>query len=149
MMAEVIGVVLATFCLAAVAFPFFRRRGVSSQYTDPILELQQRREAIYQEVRTLHNDYTLGDVSQANYEERLQTYRLQAARLLQQQEQLQELDQWLEGEVLRFRDVALISSDSVPCPECGRPVDWAMEQCLSCGTVLSGAAPDHQGQHSG
>ena len=92
-----IGVALVAFCLAVAAFPLLRRRGVSSQYTDPILELQQRREAVYQEVQSLQNDYALGDVPQADYDERLQTYRLQAARLLQQQEQLQGLDQWLEG----------------------------------------------------
>ena len=137
-----IGVALAVICLIVAAIPFLKRRGVPTQYTDPILELQGRREAVYQEVRTLHNDYALGDVPQADYEERLESYRLMAARLLQQQTYVQEMDQRLEDEVKRLRNGAKPSIDQLPCPECGRPVARAAEQCPSCGTLLSGIAPD-------
>ena len=136
------GVALAVICLVVVAFPFLKRRGVPTHYTDPILELQGRREAVYQEVRTLHNDHALGDVSHADYEERLESYRLMAARLLQQQTHLQEMDQRLEDEVRRLRNGAKPSIDQWPCPECSRPVALAAEQCPSCGTLLSGIAPD-------
>ncbi len=142
-MALVIGLALAALCLGVVAMPFLqKRRGAPSEYTDPISELEQRRNGIYQEARTLHNDYVLGDVTLANYQERLQEYRLQAAQLLYQQERLQDLDQRLEAEILSHRSAAGLEGRTPACPECGSPTSIDTEQCSSCGAVLSGMAQE-------
>lgn len=141
-MALVIGATLAFLSLAVAVLPFLRRKFAPLQGMDVTLELEKRREAVYQEVRTLHSDYVLGDVPQAEYEERLQAHRLMAAALLRQQERLHELDQRLEEEIRRIRNGALFSSDGAHCPECGTQVDVKADQCPSCGTMLSGAARD-------
>lgn len=105
MMTWAIGLALAAICLWAVGHPLLRKRSSSpSEQSDPIAEMEQRRKGIYQEARTLHNDYVLGDVPVGHYQERLQEYRLQAAQFLLLQERLQELDQRLEVEIASLRN---------------------------------------------
>ena len=135
-MALAIGGVLVVLCVAVAALPFVRKLSTSPPQADPILELQEQRQAIYLEVRTLHGDHNLGQVAPAEYERRLQSYRIMAAALLQQQEQLQELDQRLEEEVLHRRDNLNVSSHEAACHECGQKVDPAAKQCATCGTAL-------------
>ncbi|MSQ22033.1 MAG: hypothetical protein EXR53_01825 [Dehalococcoidia bacterium] len=142
-MAWAIGLALAVLCLWAVGHPLLRKRsGGLSAYTDPISELAQQRQAIYQEARTLHNDYVLGDVLLADYQKRLQEYRLQAARLLYRQERLQELDQRLEAEIQSRRSAGGPNLEAQRCHECGSSTTDSMKQCSSCGALLSGAAKD-------
>ena len=138
-----IGLALAALCLGAVAFPFLRKsNNAPPEYGDPILEMEQRRQAIYREAGALHNDYVLGDVPLADYQERLQEYRLQAAHLLYQQEHLRELDRGLEAEILSHRKVAEPQGVTPRCPECRSPTSSAMNYCPSCGAMLSGAVKD-------
>ncbi len=142
-MAWAIGLALAALCLWAVGHPLLRKRsGMSQDYTDPIMELEQQRKGIYQEAKTLHNDYVLGDVPVADYQERLKEYRLQAAQLLYHQERLQEMDQRLEAEILSRRSAAEPSVETTKCPECGSPTTDGMNQCSSCGAMLSGMAQE-------
>lgn len=135
-MALAIGGVLVVLCVAVVAIPFVRKRNISPPQADPILELQEQREAIYLEVRSLHGDHNLGQVTSLEYKRRLQSYRIMAATLLQQQEQLRELDRRLEKEVWYRRDNLNVLSQQINCLECGQKVEQAAKQCSFCGTAL-------------
>lgn len=136
-----IGLALGALSLGLVAYPFFRRRGVPLDYTDPILELQRRRQAIYQEVRLLENDYALGNVPPAEHQERLQGYRLDAAKLLYQEERLIALGQLLEREILQARKAAQPAGPAALCPDCGHAVESAARQCPVCGSLITEAPP--------
>ncbi len=117
-----------------VARPFLRKKDKPSRGSDPILELQKRRTAIYQEVRVLHDDHMLGHVPQDQYERRLQPHRLLAATLLREEERLRALESRLEEEILHFRND---TGDATACPHCGHQVDHETAECPACGAMLS------------
>lgn len=96
------GIVLAWISVLILVWPFLRRENTAHD-DDPIVELRRRREAVYEEVRVLHNDHLLGDIPLADYEPRLHVHRVKAAELLRDEERLQELDARLEEDILELR----------------------------------------------
>ena len=110
-MESLLGALLALGALVVVIWPFLRReRGASNPASNPsasMAEMRQRREVIYQEMRTLQTVYGLGQVDSQEYEERLQANRLQAAAALRQEEELalrvSRLDQAVEEEIQAAR----------------------------------------------
>ena len=65
--------------------------------------LREKRISIYQEIRTLENDLNLGQVPPEEYEKRLRDYRLRAAELMMQEEELKQIDFDLEEEITLLR----------------------------------------------
>ncbi|MBI4202990.1 MAG: hypothetical protein HY532_07765 [Chloroflexi bacterium] len=142
-----IAILLGTLALLVAALPFLWKRSVPQAapdpMPDPVEELQARRQAIYHEVQLLHNDWSIGQVTEAEYRERLQGYRLQAAALLREEIRLRELEERLEEEVLAVRaeGKALSEAETVACPNCSRLLEVGMAQCPACGAVVTEAAP--------
>jgi hypothetical protein len=110
-MAFFLGALLAIGALAVVIWPFLRRGGgVPSRSATPLArmaEMRQRRDSIYREMRTLETEVGLGQVDSREYEERRQLYRLRAAELLREEEDLggwvARLDQTVEEEIQAVR----------------------------------------------
>ena len=98
-----VGIVLAWVSLVVLVWPFLKREITAHDDDDPITELQKLRQAIYEEIRVLHNDRLLGDVPAIEYEPRFQAHRVRAAQLLLEEERLQELDGRLEQDILELR----------------------------------------------
>lgn len=115
----------------------------------PAQALERQREAAYEEVRTLNQDYLLGDVPQEQYEARLQVYRLRAARLLQQLDDLQELDRQWEARIATFRAGDGATTTAVICQECGGAVSSRDVQCPHCGSAIAPADPTDRGGPAG
>ncbi len=141
-MALVIGIVVVAVCLAAVLLPFRRRTATPWAADNPIDELQQSREALYLETGILRQDHELGHFTVEEYQERLQSYRMRAAALLQQQERLEAWNQRLEEEILALRTVPNAPDGAGLCHECGRAVGIAAEHCPHCGSRLHVAGSD-------
>ncbi|MBI4340056.1 MAG: hypothetical protein HY680_08915 [Chloroflexi bacterium] len=137
-MAPLIGIVLGLLALGVVALPFLKR-GHPLGGGDALEVLQERRKGIYRDIQVLHNDLNVGQVSQLEYQERLQAYRLQAALLLRDEDRFQELDQRLEEAVLALRQDprgTLTVGEGPLCPSCGRPAREGLTECPSCGASL-------------
>ena len=98
-MGLIIGILLGLFSLVILALPFLRRERVGGIHTGNSGDLKERRISIYQEIRALENDLNLGQVSPDDYEKRLQDYRLRAAKLLMEEEELKQIDFDLEEEI--------------------------------------------------
>ena len=94
-----IGILLGLFCLVILAIPFLRKERVGRLNARNPGDLREKRISIYQEIRTLENDLNLGQVSPEDYEKRLQDYRLRAAKLLMEEEELKQIDLDLEDEI--------------------------------------------------
>lgn len=136
-MSLIFGALIAMGCLFVVGTPFLRRKGYSfPDHSDPILEIDDQREIIYQELRKLHNDRIIGDVNQVDYEDLLESYRISAARLLQQKAHIEEVDQFIENEIQELRDSSVESTKPNLCPECQMLVNVGEEQCVFCGTNM-------------
>ena len=103
-MGLIISILLGLFCLVVLAIPFLRRERAGRLDTPNSGDLREKRISIYQEIRTLENDLNLGQVSPQDYEKRLQDYRLRAAKLLMEEEELKQIDLDLEEEINLHRN---------------------------------------------
>ncbi|MFQ5860355.1 MAG: zinc ribbon domain-containing protein [Dehalococcoidia bacterium] len=132
------GAALALVCLVVLALPFRRARSSLARTEWDALEMvQARREAIYEEIRTLKLDYALANVGEEEYQTRLRAYRLRAAAVLREQERLEHrllnLDQALEERVLALRQFRSPAEALRFCPTCGQHLDAGTEVCPDCG----------------
>jgi rubrerythrin len=142
-MTWLIGALLAAAALAVVALPFLHRRSPRGAPPDAVEEVQAKRQAIYREAQVLHNDWTVGQVTDQEYRERLRAHRIQAALLLREEEQLLEIEERLEEEVLALRgntplDVA--AGGDLACPNCGRLLANGVSECPACGAKVTESA---------
>ena len=106
----VIGLLLAVGCVAVVLLPFLRARAGADAFSlqDASLEVELRRQATYDEIRTLRLEYELSNIPEEEYQTRFRLLRLQAAATLRDQQRLelalQEFDRELEAEIASFHD---------------------------------------------
>ena len=139
-MALVIGTLLALFCIAIVAYPFFKTRLVAGPGDDgPSGEQAVQLGDIYDRIRTLQLEYELGQVPEHLYREQLREYRLQAAAALRRQVQEQAAaPEWLlEQEVLAARGgLRSEQGGAEACPNCRTIPGPGLEVCPECGTEL-------------
>ena len=98
-MGLIIGILLGLLSLVVLVLPFFRKERVGRLHTGGASGLREKRISIYQEIRTLENDLNLGQASPEDYQRRLQDYRLRAAKLLMEEEELEQIDLDLEEEI--------------------------------------------------
>ncbi len=134
-MTWLIGALLSLAVLAVVAVPFLRGRREAVLSDGPIEYLRERRQALYREAQVLHNDWTVGQAPEQEYQERMQGYRLQAATLLREEERLLELKEELDEEVLALRGKA--GGREVRCPNCSRLLERGALQCSACGALVT------------
>lgn len=137
-MTWIIGIILGVIAVTVAALPFLRKRGVGAEGSDPVRGLQERRQAIYQEIQLLQADMTVGQVSEQEYHDRLQAHRMAAALLVREEQRLLDLQQGLEEEVLAVRGKT--KQDVTACPNCSRAAPRGAIQCPACGAALVEAA---------
>ena len=138
-MAVAIGAIVAVAGLVVLMLPFLRRIvPTATAVGDPIQELRQERNALYQETRILRQDFDLGHFSEEEYQARFQTNRLHAAALLRRQDELEALNRQLEKEILSLRKLPPAGDEGRRCFECGREVRSTAEQCSHCGALAPG-----------
>ncbi len=146
-MALVIGTLLALFCIAIVAYPFYKTRlGAGAGDDDPSGERAGELGDIYDRIRTLQLEYQLGHVPEHLYREQLREYRVQAAAALRRQVQEQAAAPgWLlEQEVLDARGgLRSEQGGATTCPNCRTLPGPGLRVCPECGTELE--APQGRG----
>ena len=80
--------------LAVLAYPFVAGRSERDRAEDAASDLAQRlrrsRDRVYEGIRVLQQEYFLANLTEEEYRERLREARLEAAKLLQQQQQVQQ-----------------------------------------------------------
>ena len=107
--------------LAVLAYPLFmQRRGalLDEPAAELTLQLRRARDRVYDEIRTLQQEYFLESVSEEDYRAQLQAARLRAAQFLREQQQVQQtvetIDRAVEEEMRR-------AAGEVPAPEGHKP----------------------------
>ena len=93
-MAILIATVLTAVLLAIVAYPVLVQRGRRAAEADePLAEaieqLRRARDRTYEEIRALQQERFMRDISDQEYQAQLEALRAQAARLIQQQRDMQ------------------------------------------------------------
>lgn len=143
-MVVLLGSLIGLLALLVAAAPFILGRRESGAATDPVQQLQQQRQALYDDVVLLNNDYNVGQLTAQEYHSRLYRYRVRAARLMQEEETLAKLVMQIEDEVLAFRettDATGVTYEAPVCPDCSRMLAAEDNQCPDCGAFPSGAVP--------
>lgn len=106
--------------LGFVVYPLVTRRP-ESEATEELTQqatqqLRQARERIYEEIRALQQEYFLEHLPKEEYQTRLAEARVQAATLLQQQEQVQETlaqaEEAVEAQMERITGVSSADADA-------------------------------------
>lgn len=134
-----LGFLLALASIALLVRPFLRQMQAASMPSsslDSLKNVQWQKQQLYDEIKTLILDHDLGNIPGEEYAEKLGAYRLQAAELLRQEEQLLNEVKYLEKEI-EDRVLALrISWGTVQgvttCGECGGERDVNAALCPRC-----------------
>ena len=133
---------LVIFCLGVIIYPFVRKETPShpSARIGPSGPTPQTtREEIYDEIKGLQLERELGSVHDDEYRERMNAYRIQAARALQEQDrEFTDLDRALEEEILAARVGSIADPSVASCPSCGRGPLNPGSPCPHCGASNEG-----------
>ena len=118
MIATIVGVIILIVVVAVVSSPFFPlgRRFKSYYISDGVNELIAKRNRLYEEMRILQLDQKLGNLDYEDYKSIINSHRIEAAKLMEKQNKLEEkdLDEALENEIKAFRESSTSSEDSDP-----------------------------------
>ncbi len=157
---------LVGIAAAAIAFPLLREREDPESVetmedldtvSDPLVELESQRDAIYQAIRELRFDFEVGKVSETDYNIFDSQLKAQAVAVLKEIDALQaaeanpELDARLEAEIAALRHVngsgppKPVQREAVPagagainfCPQCGTKVRAGDRFCGKCGATVA------------
>lgn len=157
---------LVGIAAAAIAFPLLQERDDPESVeimedlaavSDPLVELEAQRDAIYQAIRELRFDFEVAKVSETDYNIFDKQLKDQAVAVLKQIDALQaaeanpELDARLEAEIAALRHVngsgplKPVQHEPIPagageisfCPQCGTKVQMGDRFCGKCGTAVS------------
>jgi NADH pyrophosphatase NudC (nudix superfamily) len=127
-MAEAFLLVVAVGVAAFVGYPLLegrkRRDWIGNHRAS---DLEERKEAIYAQIKDIDFDYATGKLSEEDYRELRMRYKREAAMILQQ------LDHIASG-----RRIRKTSSATKPqfCATCGHPMNPGEKFCSSCGSRL-------------
>ena len=139
-MAYIIGLIIAAVSVALVAAPFFRQRGKSKEpeVLPAQIEARDKRRRIYQEMDTIQLDYDMGNIDEAQYQQQIQPYRLEAASVIrEQQKDGQKIaGNALEEEIKAFRSTRASGKALDTCPNCGFITSRGEKICPLCSHNL-------------
>ena len=118
MMATIVGIKLLIAVVIVVSLPFIPvGRRVKTRYlSDNINQLLAKRDRLYEEMRMLELDHELGTLDYEDYNSLINSLRIEAAKLIQKQNELQanDLNDVLESEIKAFRDSIPFNKDYDP-----------------------------------
>ncbi len=135
----IIGALLALLCITVVLLPFLRgwqspKRQISFDSLDGKI---RDRERIYAAMRTLRMDYEMGNLEEAEFRAQLQSYRAQAATLLQELERTTTWEKLIEDEVLSLRKSPGSTDGTRLCLECNNSLEQEGLICPHCGAEFA------------
>src|SRR3972149_5481501 len=92
-MSQVIVGILAIVALGLVAFPLFKNREEVEEYDgqdedEAVTDVLSQREGVYLAIKELEADYQMGNLSDRDYHELRENYKLKAARVLKEMDEL-------------------------------------------------------------
>ena len=121
--------------LVTVAFTFFIRSGdlAPAEPISPTAHLEERRAAIYENLRDLQFEYRVGKLSDADYQSTKLGLQKELAGVLAQIESV------IGKAPARAAEPAPMA-DSLTCPHCGAQFSSPMKFCGECGKEMTGKA---------
>jgi len=152
------GLLLLFGSAIAIAWPLLHEEDVAEAVSDlgivaedPLLDLQERRDAVYKAIQELNFDHEVGKVSAADFQAFDGKLKAQAVGMLKEIDALEaaradpDLDARLESAIAALRrrgqPVAIAakngSAGSQFCPQCGQSAGPDDRFCGKCGASLA------------
>ena len=132
--------VVMALSFGAIAWPFLGRRVNGDATRKPIVpwdELVSQRDTTYQALKELEFEYSLGNLSDADYADLRERYRTQAAGILQR---LDAATEHIDSE--DAPPAALAGSPGTACPSCREASVEGDAYCARCGERLGAHCRD-------
>lgn len=128
-MALAIAVVFSLLAIAYIGYPFYqsRRKKISFELNHRAEELESRKTEIYAAIKDIEFDYQMGKLSEEDYKELKQQYRLEAVDLLKEIDKAEGIRPGNHGSPTAVKF----------CSQCGVPASKSDHFCASCGAKLS------------
>jgi len=132
----VILTVAAIVTLAALFFILFvRSKDVPEPLpVSPVAHLEDRKHAIYDNLRDLQFEYRLGKLSDADYSQTKQALQRELAVVLKQMEEIAGIAPALKNVVLP--EPKVLTGTGTLCPHCGARFSQALRFCGLCGKAM-------------
>ena len=118
-----------------VAFTFIVRPSdiPAAEQVSPVRHLEDRRAAIYENLRDLQFEYRVGKLSDADYQQTKLGLQKELAGVMAEMERL-------TGKAPAREAVAEPTPDGFTCSSCGAQFSSPMKFCGSCGASMGGEA---------
>lgn len=115
-----------------VAFTFFIRTSdiPAAETLSPVRHLEERRAAIYENLRDLQFEYRVGKLSDADYQQTKLGLQKELAGVMAEMERL-------TGKAPAREAEAPALSDGLTCPSCGAQFSSQMKFCGACGKAMA------------
>lgn len=113
-----------------VAFTFFIRTSdiPAAEPLSPVRHLEERRSAIYENLRDLQFEYRVGKLSDADYQQTKLGLQKELAGVMAEMERLTGKEPAREAQPI---------PDVLTCPSCGAQFSSMMRFCGSCGKAMA------------
>lgn len=96
----------------------------------PVQHLEERKSAIYENLRDLNFEFRLGKLSEADYTKTKVGLQTEMAKVMA------EIDRILKVAPVAAAEPAKPKADPLACPHCGAKFDKAMKFCGECGKSM-------------
>jgi hypothetical protein len=125
-----------TLIALTVTFTFFIRPSdiPATEPVSPVRHLEERRAAIYENLRDLQFEYRVGKLSDADYQQTKLGLQKELAGVMAEMERV-------TGKAsARTTPEPSPTADGLTCPSCGAQFSSPMKFCGSCGAPMGGKA---------
>jgi len=132
-MGEAFVLLVAIGVAAFVGYPLLEgRKRTAGLGNHRAVDLEERKKAIYAQIKDIDFDYATGKLSDEDYQELRARYKREAASVLREIDEVQAR----RSSAKRGRKRKSASQRRF-CPTCGLPAAAADNFCMNCGTRLS------------
>lgn len=143
----IVGLAIAIVAFAFVAKPIFAHEGVRvTQENRRLSQLQANRERLLRSLQELEMDFTVGKITQEDYQEQRSQYVVEGAATLRAIDEIigspedlgmsRKIDVDIEAAIAELRNKEATDRSQF-CPACGNVVQQDDQFCTTCGESLS------------
>jgi hypothetical protein len=100
----------------------------------PVQHLEDRKAAIYENLRDLNFEFRLGKLSDADYQKTKTGLQAELAKVMA------EMDRILKNEPLPAAAAPAVATNPLACPHCGAKFEKPMKFCGECGKGMEAGA---------
>ena len=156
-METLVAILLAGLVITYVGYPLLQPPRIEEEEPEPketrLGEVVAQKESTLEAIAELDFDHAMGNLSETDYQELRDRYRLKALALLKQEDEMVQEVVAKPNEVV---EEAVVAGDAKPrkqgvlkhCSSCGTPLATGDRFCAACGNPFGGSGCPNCGAHN-